>query len=832
MRRRGRLGTAAASALAAALFLGAAQVPDADAAGSGTAPKAADKGPVGWDTYRRLDRMPELGGGARTAQFSSFDRTGGNEDGFDGRYACLRQSAAGCVIAERSGAGEVGAIWFTRDEGDVRKTGRITIELDGEKVVDAPLQDVVDGKLGAPFVHPLVANADQTSGGVYIEVPMPFRESMRITTEHNPLFHHVSYRTFDDAEGITTFDPADPAQDVVDTLKAAGTADPKPAQPGAKTTRSQLDLAPGASQTLAASDTPGLLSALKLTLPQAPYVEAGSETDEGRAFGKDGSSTFTVEVDPANQGVRLSRRYDPMIGRQTASVTVDGQPAGQWGPTGAQGAGLWAEESLDLPAALTAGKSRITVKNAFVSSDLDVNEFRYRAESAVGGGHQLSDTVDVGDPADESAHGYRITGQTWEGVRTYDHALDEAQRAKLAAARKLLTGLRLRISFDGERTVDSPLGEFFGSGHAVAPVHSLMSGIDAPRSAFSSWWAMPYAKNAEVQLYNGSGTAVTAGTAEVTAAPSKEHAAAVAAGTEGHFRTSSHAGPTTPGKDWSFLGAEGKGKFTGVSHTMTGALNRNFLEGDERSYADGSRTPEIHGTGSEDFYQSGWYFNRGAYSAPFNGNPAHLTPATGCPAERDCTGAYRLLIADAVPFTTGLDFGIEHGPTNDQQADYSSTAYWYGRAEKGAETTDTLVLGDEQSEQQHGYTSADPGAVTPLDSRFEGDRAGAPRLTADTRAAEAAVTFSLAVDSGNDGVRLRRLSDQKEAGQRVAVSVDGVRLADWSQPLGNGERRWLEDVYQLPASVTAGKDSVEVTLTPAEGAPAWSAARYEAMSLK
>ncbi|MEE3920301.1 DUF2961 domain-containing protein [Micromonospora sp. BRA006-A] len=41
---------------------------------------------------------------------------------------------------------------------------------------------------------------------------------MRITTQNNPLFHHVTYRTFTDAAGAR-FDPADPATDVV-TLRA------------------------------------------------------------------------------------------------------------------------------------------------------------------------------------------------------------------------------------------------------------------------------------------------------------------------------------------------------------------------------------------------------------------------------------------------------------------------------------------------------------------------------------------------------------------------------------------------------------------------------------
>jgi hypothetical protein len=37
----------------------------------------------------------------------------------------------------------------------------------------------------------------------------------------------------------------------------------------------------------------------------------------------------------------------------------------------------------------------------------------------------------------------------------------------------------------------------------------------------------------------------------------------------------------------------------------------DFLEGDERVFVDGQESPHIYGTGTEDFYESGWYF-RGA----------------------------------------------------------------------------------------------------------------------------------------------------------------------------------------------------------------------------
>lgn len=192
---------------------------DCSAAGSIVAPM------VGWDTYRQLDRLPYLGDGAQTRQFSSYDRSGGNNDGAGG---CLTQGAAGCVVAETAGPGEIASIWFTINETDVLGLGNIRIELDGRTVLDESLQAVVDGRIGAPFSFPLVADTDQSKGGVYIKVPMPYRDSMRVSVTNPVMYYHVTYRRFASAEGVTTFDPFERADDVIALLSTPVIGDVRP----------------------------------------------------------------------------------------------------------------------------------------------------------------------------------------------------------------------------------------------------------------------------------------------------------------------------------------------------------------------------------------------------------------------------------------------------------------------------------------------------------------------------------------------------------------------------------------------------------------------------
>ncbi|HEV2779372.1 MAG TPA: glycoside hydrolase family 172 protein [Actinophytocola sp.] len=827
MRVRSLLGSAVSMVL---VVFGFAAAPAGAAAAA--QPKGAmavvDKGPVGWDVYRRWDRMAAMRPGAQTRQFSSFDRTGGNNDGFDGTYSCLRQSGDGCVIAERSGPGQIDSMWFTRDFGSMVRTGRIKVELDGITVLDAPLQDVVDGRLGAPFVWPLVGNGDDTAGGAVIKVPMPYRESMRVTTAANPLFYHVTYREFADADGVSTFDPRDPAQDVVDRLRAYGLRDPKsPAGPAVSTVE---DARAAGSWSVALAGS-GWINQVRVRIPSV--VASPRVGDDGRAFGAGGSSTFRIAVDPRNQGVRISRRLDPHIGQQRARLIVDGQQVGTWDSGAAQPIGGWANQTIEVPAALAAGKSRLSVRNEFISSSLDVNEFRYDVHSRVNGDWLRTDVVDVGPghPGDERAHDYAITAQNWQGYRVFRYPVDAAELTRSDA---VLAGARLRITFDGQTTVDAPIGEFFGgSGLGEYDTRTLMSAMDtAPDGWYTSWWPMPFAESATVALVNDSGVPIGDVSIEATFAADPSVGAALRAGALGYFHaTHQPMAHTVDGRDWTFLEATGQGVFYGVTHTMRGDIpsgnRRNYLEGDERVYVDGARTPTLHGTGTEDFYESGWYFRDGTtYTMPLAGNPAYELDGDGC--RYDCTGAYRLMLGDAVSFSSALRFDIEHGPANDAPAFYSSTAYWYGTPAVLLTETDLLDVSDDASRAAHDYRATGETRAA-LQSTFEGRNDRLP-VSHGVASATGPIEFTLTTRRDNAGVRLLRMSDQSTGYQRADVYLGDTLVGEWLQPLANPHSRWLEDTFELPAALTAGKSTLAIRIVPSPGSPPWSAAQYRVLT--
>jgi Protein of unknown function (DUF2961) len=383
-------------------------------------------------------------------------------------------------------------------------------------------------------------------------------------------------------------------------------------------------------------------------------------------------------------------------------------------------------------------------------------------------------------------------------------------------------GLRLLIEFDDRTMVDSPLGEFFGAGLGSNNVRSLMfAAIPQGNSlSLSSWWPMPFARTLRVSLVNTTDDPVPGIETDVATTPDPQWAPALASGRAGYFTARSHAGPTAPGQDWLFADERGHGKFVGVSHTIRGSRIKtkfsddapSFLEGAERVYSDGSPSPRWYGTGTEDFYEGGWYFEGGThFSAPLNGQPDQRTATGGCADY--CVAVYRVMLADAIGYHSAIRFGIEHGKRNMVQPDYSSTAFLY------THSGDTITPGEELSPGDADFTDQ------LLLSSYEGSDDTRP-VAAMVRATHAAITLHVQIPPDNYGILLRRTSDQAAGFQSADVVVDGLPVGNWIQPRSNTFHRWLEDTFVVPGFLTAGKSLITVTLTPIPAAPPWTATRY------
>jgi hypothetical protein len=155
---------------------------------------------IGLDFYENLSDIFFLYPNVESHYISSYDRTGGNDDGFKGTYSALYIDDNGeHVIFEDDGPGCIYNIWFTGRSGKKRtpQWGKIRFYFDKEKSprIEYEAADFFSG-LNPPFVFPLVTHEYISSGGFSSSVPLPFKEHLKITTETRAGFYNIYYQLY------------------------------------------------------------------------------------------------------------------------------------------------------------------------------------------------------------------------------------------------------------------------------------------------------------------------------------------------------------------------------------------------------------------------------------------------------------------------------------------------------------------------------------------------------------------------------------------------------------------------------------------------------------
>lgn len=134
------------------------------------------------------------------AQVSSYDTTGGNNDGFSGTYSFVRRNAdSSLVIFDVKGAGVVNRIWTPTPTGDT-----LDIYIDDAKrpALSISYMDLFSGKV-LPFVQPLCGNQ---LGGYYCYYPILFqRHCVIVSRGKKMLFHQIGYRLYDKGTKVQPF---------------------------------------------------------------------------------------------------------------------------------------------------------------------------------------------------------------------------------------------------------------------------------------------------------------------------------------------------------------------------------------------------------------------------------------------------------------------------------------------------------------------------------------------------------------------------------------------------------------------------------------------------
>ncbi len=362
--------------------------------------------------------------------------------------------------------------------------------------------------------------------------------------------------------------------------------------------------------------------------------------------------------------------------------------------------------------------------------------------------------------------------------------------------------VRLRLTFDGRTTADLSLRDFFAIGRGgETPTRSLLVGLDAADRLYA-YFPMPYFGAAAARLSRAPESG-----GDVTVSYWLRRSARPPAAGSGLFGAQLKSVDTTdPGADMLLLELEGAGKWVGLFADLgsVDTPSRQYLEGDERIYLDGSRHPALYGTGTEDIFGGGFYFDMGPFRAALHGMSYHLTP----PGE-DVTAAYRLFLTDAVTFGAGIRAGLETGPTGEMPMRARTVAYAYRRRSPALARRDVLELSDEGSLSDHQFEVTGDFEVETLAAAFEGEPPR-PLESAGYYRQEGEASFVFDTGGCLGQPRLRRLLDAGHPGQAAIVRLDGAPAAILPPIDPNVERRWREIDVDLAAAI--GGDQTTVTV--------------------
>lgn len=444
-------------------------------------------------------------------------------------------------------------------------------------------------------------------------------------------------------------------------------------------------------------------------------------------------------------------------------------------------------------------------------------------------------------------------------------------RMKLPECDTALRSVWLQAWWDDDTkpSVEGPLSLFFALENRYsekpmaikehAPLRGLVIGRDL-QGFFYFRLPMPFSRHARLVLENRGDEPVRIG--KVRIEYDDENRFPGLGKTTGYFRTQFRENrDLVPGRDYVLAHLHGRGHIVGTVLAVRDA-SETFLEGDERVYTDGCRSPLIAGDATETYFGGSWYFFEKAFSCPLHGAPTFRMASKKIGSTAEVT-MYRFHLTDFIPFRSEARFSIQHGPFNNVPGHYRSLVFYYGLPRKSVSRTDFLRLCVRQDLEAHGYKGTEPVRTRERRGFFEGEFNGQdlglrkkpgflspvgwmflltargifhdpPKESPHRRGFtvcehNAPYTFTVRVDPESSAVMLRRLFDQSVPDQQARIEVDGETAGTWFNPGRNKWKIWAEDDLILDPRLTAGKRSLRIRVVPLSSV--FSAVEYKVFSI-
>ncbi|MBO9573838.1 MAG: DUF2961 domain-containing protein, partial [Chitinophagaceae bacterium] len=360
--------------------------------------------------------------------------------------------------------------------------------------------------------------------------------------------------------------------------------------------------------------------------------------------------------------------------------------------------------------------------------------------------------------------------------------------------------------------VHLPVASFFGGGgeHSwptamdlpARKLETLFFGYDGGSQSFYSYWPMPYWKNARIEIQNN--TQLDIENADIGITYTSQLYPNDSCGYFFAKRTVDDKRSSTQPFGTAFR-EKGYGHVVGMTFYSDGY----DMDGDEFSYIDGSRTPQIHGDGTEDDHNQGWggsNFQEPLWGGLLNGYQ----------------GAYRIYMNDCYIFYDEIKINYEFERLAGLTAPLTDvTIFYYKNTGKGIlNLTDEIDIANLTSEKKHQY-AARGFKRSNISSGYDSysKQNAYDTLTDNGNTINGSSEFVVNINPSNNGIKIRRRLDRfSERRQSVEVFIDGIKVKErpWYTlyPLSvTSQTAWADADFEIPSHYTRGKNKIRVKLT-------------------
>ena len=227
--------------------------------------------------------------------------------------------------------------------------------------------------------------------------------------------------------------------------------------------------------------------------------------------------------------------------------------------------------------------------------------------------------------------------------------------------------LLLEIEFDGEKSIETPLGDFFGSAPGVNPYENLFFTV-RENGWMTSRLIMPFKKSMRLSLTNAGRIPYTVDfNLRVGPHDFTDHSY--------HLRAQwgTLTKETWPPFDTTFLNTTGEGKVVGSVYQLANTVLIWWGEGDQKIFIDGESFPSTFGTGTEDDYGFAY-----GYNGPFT-RPYHAQTRVDGPGSGGHISLNRWYVLDALPYSSSIRFDQEMWHWMPCKPTWTHVIYWYAK---------------------------------------------------------------------------------------------------------------------------------------------------------